>query len=428
MQAERPDTERGACAVLVALQTGGLSERGLTASLDELARLLETAGGVEAARVVQNAPSADPRTYIGSGKAKEIAEFIRNDGGIDLVVFDNELTPSQIRNLEDIFDVRVIDRTMLILDIFALHAVTGEGKLQVEIACLRYSAPRLTGKGKSLSRQGGTSGPIGSRGPGESKLELDRRRIRERISALNAELKDIEKTRAVNRSQRTRAGIPTAAIVGYTNAGKSTLLNRLTDAGILAEDKLFATLDPTTRRLSLPRGGEILLTDTVGLIDRLPTHLVKAFKSTLEEATFADIIVHLVDASEPADERTRKQGVTLRLLEELGVSGKPVIEVYNKMDAAVDADFIPPAAVCISAATGAGIDRLLDVLEQTAESGSRTVKFFFPHKDARAAGELFDRARVVERAYTDEGICLTVCCDEKTIGRYRQFQVDDFGQ
>lgn len=265
MQAERPDTERGARAVLVALQTGGLSERGLTASLDELARLLETAGGVEAARVVQNAPSADPRTYIGSGKAKEIAEFIRNDGGIDLVVFDNELTPSQIRNLEDIFDVRVIDRTMLILDIFALHAVTGEGKLQVEIACLRYSAPRLTGKGKSLSRQGGTSGPIGSRGPGESKLELDRRRIRERISALNAELKDIEKTRAVNRSQRTRAGIPTAAIVGYTNAGKSTLLNRLTDAGILAEDKLFATLDPTTRRLSLPRGGEILLTDTVGL-------------------------------------------------------------------------------------------------------------------------------------------------------------------
>ena len=413
MQAERPDSERGARAVLVALQTGGLSERGLTASLDELARLLETAGGVEAARVVQNAPSADPRTYIGSGKAKEIAEFIRNDGGIDLVVFDNELTLSQIRNLEDIFDVRVIDRTMLILDIFALHAVTGEGKLQVEIACLRYSAPRLTGKGKSLSRQGGTSGPIGSRGPGESKLELDRRRIRERISALNAELKDIEKTRA---------------IVGYTNAGKSTLLNRLTDAGILAEDKLFATLDPTTRRLSLPRGGEILLTDTVGFIDRLPTHLVKAFKSTLEEATFADIIVHLVDASEPADERTRKQGVTLRLLEELGVSGKPVIEVYNKMDAAVDADFIPPAAVCISAATGAGIDRLLDVLEQTAESGSRTVKFFFPHKDARAAGELFDRARVVERAYTDEGICLTVCCDEKTIGRYRQFQVDDFGQ
>ena len=317
MQAERPDSERGARAVLVALQTGGLSERGLTASLDELARLLETAGGVEAARVVQNAPSADPRTYIGSGKAKEIAEFIRNDGGIDLVVFDNELTPSQIRNLEDIFDVRVIDRTMLILDIFALHAVTGEGKLQVEIACLRYSAPRLTGKGKSLSRQGGTSGPIGSRGPGESKLELDRRRIRERISALNAELKDIEKTRAVNRSQRTRAGIPTAAIVGYTNAGKSTLLNRLTDAGILAEDKLFATLDPTTRRLSLPRGGEILLTDTVGFIDRLPMHLVKAFKSTLEEATFADIIVHLVDASEPADERTRKQGVTLRLLEEL---------------------------------------------------------------------------------------------------------------
>ncbi|HJA59289.1 MAG TPA: GTPase HflX [Firmicutes bacterium] len=428
MEEERMDTERGARAVLVALNDGGLTERALSASLNELSRLLDTAGGSEAARVVQNAPSADPKTYIGSGKAKEIAEFVRNDGNIDLVVFDNELSPSQIRNLEDILDVRVIDRTMLILDIFALHAVTGEGKLQVEIACLRYSAPRLTGKGKSLSRQGGTSGPIGSRGPGESKLELDRRRIRERISALNAELKNIEKTRAVNRSQRIRAGIPTAAIVGYTNAGKSTLLNRLTDAGILAEDKLFATLDPTTRRLTLPRGGEMLLTDTVGFIDRLPTHLIKAFKSTLEEAVFADIIIHLVDAGEPAEERTRKYGVTLRLLEELGISGKPMLEVYNKMDAAVDTDFIPSAAVCISAADGTGIDRLLDALEQTAENGNHTVKLFIPHREAGAVSELFERARVIERAYTDEGICLTVCCDEKTIGRYKQFIVNAFGK
>lgn len=428
MEEERMDTERGARAVLVALNDGGLTERALSASLNELSRLLDTAGGSEAARVVQNAPSADPKTYIGSGKAKEIAEFVRNDGNIDLVVFDNELSPSQIRNLEDILDVRVIDRTMLILDIFALHAVTGEGKLQVEIACLRYSAPRLTGKGKSLSRQGGTSGPIGSRGPGESKLELDRRRIRERISALNAELKNIEKTRAVNRSQRIRAGIPTAAIVGYTNAGKSTLLNRLTDAGILAEDKLFATLDPTTRRLTLPRGGEMLLTDTVGFIDRLPTHLIKAFKSTLEEAVFADIIIHLVDAGEPAEERTRKYGVTLRLLEELGISGKPMLEVYNKMDAAVDTDFIPSAAVCISAADGTGIDRLLDALEQTAENGNHTVKLFIPHREAGAVSELFERARVIERAYTDEGICLTVCCDEKTIGRYKPFIVNAFGK
>lgn len=428
MEEERMDTERGARAVLVALNDGGLTERALSASLNELSRLLDTAGGSEAARVVQNAPSADPKTYIGSGKAKEIAEFVRNDGNIDLVVFDNELSPSQIRNLEDILDVRVIDRTMLILDIFALHAVTGEGKLQVEIACLRYSAPRLTGKGKSLSRQGGTSGPIGSRGPGESKLELDRRRIRERISALNAELKNIEKTRAVNRSQRIRAGIPTAAIVGYTNAGKSTLLNRLTDAGILAEDKLFATLDPTTRRLTLPRGGEMLLTDTVGFIDRLPTHLIKAFKSTLEEAVFADIIIHLVDAGEPAEERTRKYGVTLRLLEELGISGKPMLEVYNKMDAAVDTDFIPSAAVCISAADGTGIDRLLDALEQTAENGNHTVKLFIPHREAGAVSELFERARVIERAYTDEGICLSVCCDEKTIGRYKQFIVNAFGK
>ena len=408
-------------AILIGADTG---EYDAESSMDELSELAKTAGAEELARVLQKREAYEPATVIGEGKLAEVKELCGSLGA-ELLIFDCELTASQIRNVEDETDVRVIDRTMLILDIFAGRAVSREGKLQVELAQLKYRLPRLMGIGASLSRLGGG---IGTRGPGETQLETDRRHIRRRIDKLSAELKELEERRGYARDRRKKDSVQVGAIVGYTNAGKSTLLNLLTGADVLAEDKLFATLDPTTRRLSLPRGCEILLTDTVGFIDRLPMHLVKAFKSTLEEATFADIIVHLVDASEPADERTRKQGVTLRLLEELGVSGKPVIEVYNKMDAAVDADFIPPAAVCISAATGAGIDRLLDVLEQTAESGSRTVKFFFPHKNARAAGELFDRARVVERAYTDEGICLTVCCDEKTIGRYRQFQVDDFGQ
>jgi GTP-binding protein HflX len=287
-------------------------------SLDELARLLETAGGSEAARVIQNRVSPDKATYIGSGKVREIAEFVRNDGDISLVIFDNELTPSQIANLErEIEGARVIDRTMLILDIFALHAVTGEGKLQVEIACLRYTAPRLTGRGKELSRLGGG---IGTRGPGESKLESDRRHIKRRIAALSEEIAEIERTRSVKRATRLRSGIKSAAIIGYTNAGKSTLLNTLTDAGILAEDKLFATLDPTTRRLTLPSGTEILLTDTVGFIDRLPTHLVKAFKSTLEELKYADYIILITDASEELTERERKRDVTKQLIAELGAA------------------------------------------------------------------------------------------------------------
>ena len=394
-------------------------------SLLELARLAETAGAQVVGTMLQRKTRPDTATYIGSGKADELSLACQARDA-DVVIFDDELSGVQTRNLEDILrGAKVIDRTTLILDIFAQRAQSREGRLQVELAQMAYQLPRLLGHGVAMSRLGGG---IGTRGPGETRLEMDRRRIRRRMSDLRREIDELSGQRSLRRARREKNKVPVVALVGYTNAGKSTLLNTLSGADVLAEDKLFATLDPTTRRLSLPRGGEILLTDTVGFIDRLPTHLVKAFKSTLEEATFADIIVHLVDASEPADERTRKQGVTLRLLEELGVSGKPVIEVYNKMDAAVDADFIPPAAVCISAATGAGIDRLLDVLEQTAESGSRTVKFFFPHKDARAAGELFDRARVVERVYTDEGICLTVCCDEKTIGRYRQFQVDDFGQ
>ncbi len=405
-------------AVLVAL-TRDYTDEQVETSLDELERLLDTAGGVAVARVVQSRVNPDPRTYIGSGKAEEIAEFIKNqDDGINLVLFDNELSPSQIATLEDIMDVRVIDRTMLILDIFALHAVTGEGKLQVEIACLRYTAPRLVGKGKQLSRLGGG---IGTRGPGESKLETDRRHLKRRIAALQEEIDAVEKVRATKRASREKSGIPTAAIVGYTNAGKSTLLNRLTDAGILAEDKLFATLDPTTRRLTLPGGNEILLTDTVGFIDRLPTHLVKAFRSTLEELSYADMIIFLTDASERDEERRRKSDVTFKLIEELGAKDKPILQVYNKCDKITDVDFVPKDAVCISAATGEGIDTLLEQIEKVISEGKKILKLVFPYDKQSEAASVHRYARVISTEYGDDGVIITAECDAKAMGKLADF-------
>ena len=390
-------------------------------SLDELKRLLETAGGEEAARVIQNRESPDKATYIGSGKVKEVAEFIANDGDISLVVFDNELTPSQIANLEkEIPNVRVIDRTMLILDIFALHAVTGEGKLQVEIACLRYTAPRLTGRGKDLSRLGGG---IGTRGPGESKLESDRRHIKRRIAALSEEIKDIERTRAVKRASRARSGIKTAAIIGYTNAGKSTLLNTLTDAGILAEDKLFATLDPTTRRLTLPSGTEMLLTDTVGFIDRLPTHLVKAFKSTLEELKYADYIILITDASEEITERERKRAVTQTLITELGAGDKPIIEVFNKCDIALRDTPFPMGSIEISAKSGEGTDELLEKLDELVSSGKKKLKLLIPHHEAGIVSEIYRLATVHECEYTDNGALIVAECDARACGMFEKYSV-----
>ena len=290
-------------AVLVGVDTGtatsgeyDYSSYDIEKSLDELERLLATAGGTVFARMTQSKEAPDPRTYIGSGKVTELADLCA-DNEIKLVVFDTELSPSQIRNLEDrLGNVTVIDRSMLILDIFALHAVTGEGKLQVELAQLKYTVPRLSGKGTELSRLGGG---IGTRGPGESKLESDRRHIKRRIAALEAELEVLEKNRKTMRASRDKSNMPGIAIVGYTNAGKSTLLNYFTNAGILVEDKLFATLDPTTRKLELPCGEDVLLTDTVGFISRLPHHLVKAFKSTLDEAVYADILMIVIDASDP---------------------------------------------------------------------------------------------------------------------------------
>ncbi len=406
-------------AVLIAVSLGR-EDAECENSLAELERLLDTAGGEVAATVIQNRPHPDKATYIGSGKCEEVAELVKADPTITLAVFDNELSPSQIAAVEEIVGIRVIDRTMLILDIFALHAVTGEGKLQVEIACLRYTAPRLVGKGKMLSRQGGG---IGSRGPGESKLESDRRHIRRRIEALEAELDELERTRGIKRSQRMRSGLATVAIIGYTNAGKSTLLNRLTDAGILAEDKLFATLDPTTRRLTLPGGTEVLLTDTVGFIDRLPTHLVRAFRSTLEELTYCDVILCLTDGSEEAGERTRKRAVTEKLIGELGAGDKPILEVYNKTDLVSDTDkgLFPGNALEISAATGTGIEALMDKLEETVNGGKKILKLFFSHAQAGKAAEVYRFATVHNTEYTENGTVITALCDSRAQGMFSLF-------
>ena len=407
-------------ALLVSVSTVDENEEAMR-SLDELARLLETAGGEEAARVIQNRVSPDKATYIGSGKVQEIAEFIRNDGEISLVVFDNELTPSQIANLEkEIPDVRVIDRTMLILDIFALHAVTGEGKLQVEIACLRYTAPRLTGRGKELSRLGGG---IGTRGPGESKLESDRRHIKRRIAALSEEIADIERTRDIKRASRARSGIKSAAIIGYTNAGKSTLLNTLTNAGILAEDKLFATLDPTTRRLTLPSGNEMLLTDTVGFIDRLPTHLVKAFKSTLEELKYADYIINITDASEELTERERKRAVTKQLIQELGAGDKPVIEVFNKCDIALRDTPYPKDSIEISAKSGDGTQSLLEKLDELVAAGKKKLKLLIPHSEAGVVADIYRLATVLDCEYVAEGALIAADCDARAQVMFEKYRV-----
>lgn len=406
----------GTCAVLVALCIGGETA---DASLCELEGLLETAGGTAVATVIQNMDKPNPKTYIGTGKAKEIAQLVEADGEIDLVVFDNELTPSQIANLEELIGARVIDRTMLILDIFALHAVTGEGKLQVEIACLRYTAPRLTGKGKELSRLGGG---IGTRGPGESKLESDRRHLKRRIAALEEELAEMERTRRTQRAARDKKTLKSVAIVGYTNSGKSTLLNRLTAAGILAEDKLFATLDPTTRLLTTENGVEMLLTDTVGFIDRLPHHLVKAFKSTLDELKYADIIVHLTDGSEPPEEIERKSAVTDSLIDELCGTGKPLIRVYNKMDMADPAYIVPADVVEISARTGMGIGGFISRLEDAVRDGRRMVTLHFPQRAVGLASALYTSAEVQQADYNDDGSLTVVAyCEEKEIGKLSEY-------
>lgn len=416
-------------AVLVGIVTRETSPEEVEKELDELARLLDTAGGEEFARLVQNKDTPDPRTLIGSGKIAELSELCKNNG-VKLVIFDAELSPSQIRNIEDdIGDgVRCIDRSMLILDIFALHATTGEGKLQVELAQLKYTAPRLIGKGTELSRLGGG---IGTRGPGESKLESDRRHMKRRIVALEEELRELEKTRMTMRASRDRSQIPQIAIVGYTNAGKSTLLNTLTDAGILAENKLFATLDPTTRKLKLPCGETVLLTDTVGFIRKLPHHLVKAFKSTLDEAVYADILMIVIDAHD--DEAGAQLDVTESLLAELGAAGKPTIYVYNKCDLGVSASLPsyisdgkdPNRVVCaISAKSGEGIDTLLDKIEEIIHAGKSRVTFVIPHSEQAALNILYKNATVESVDYGYEGVTVVATVDGKVRGMLKKYDVN----
>ena len=406
----------------------GIAERGSDVpecerSLDELERLLDTAGGSVFARVIQIKDSFDPRTCIGSGKVKEISELC-TDNDIELVIFDFELTPAQIRNLEgDIGgDVRVIDRSMLILDIFALHATSGEGKLQVELAQLRYSAPRLMGHGTELSRLGGG---IGTRGPGETKLESDRRHMKEKVIALEKRIAEMEHNRAVMRAQRDRSGLAKIALVGYTNAGKSTLLNYLTGAGVLSEDKLFATLDPTTRKLELPCGESVLLTDTVGFIRKLPHHLVKAFKSTLDEVVYADILLIISDVNDP--EVMEHIEVTRGVIEELGASDKPVIYVYNKCDMLEGEIPVPDAdnSVCISGVTGQGVDRLLQIIEDEIHRFKKKYNLLIPYSNQSVVSALYNSYTVSEVNYVDEGIAVEVILDERGRGLYGKYITSD---
>ncbi len=416
-------------AVLVGIVTDKAFAEETEKSLIELSLLLDTAGGETFATVVQNKSTLDPRTLIGSGKVQEIRELCENNE-IDLVIFDMELSPAQIRNLEEDIGngVNVIDRSMLILDIFALHATSGEGKLQVELAQLKYTAPRLIGKGTELSRLGGG---IGTRGPGESKLESDRRHLKRRIVALEEELEALAATRRTMRAQRDRSGLKKIAIVGYTNAGKSTLLNYLTDAGILAEDKLFATLDPTTRKFTLPGGETVLLTDTVGFIKKLPHHLVNAFKSTLDEAVSADIIMILTDASDP--EYMSQLECTEQTLEELGAQDKPTLYVFNKCDKGTfDELFVDrtPArqhTVCISARTGMGCDHLAQKLEDMVHEGKSRVVFKIPNAEQRVLNILYKDATVEDVDYGADCVTVTAVVDAKVRGMLKKYdtQLED---
>ncbi|MBR5767370.1 MAG: GTPase HflX [Clostridia bacterium] len=424
---EAINTER---AAVITVMTDDRLEHGVNASLDELKRLLETAGGHAYVRMIQKKEHPDVRTYLGKGKLSELSDLCRAEE-ITLVVADTELSPSQIRNMEQALDdgggspPRVIDRSMLILDIFALHAGTAEGKLQVELAQLKYTAPRLIGKGLQLSRQGG--GSIAARGPGETKLETDRRHISRRIQAIEAELCEIERRRATQRKARDRSGICKAAIVGYTNAGKSTLLNRLTDAGILVEDKLFATLDPTTRRFTLPDGHEMLLVDTVGFIRNLPTHLIKAFRSTLDEATYSDITLIVADASDP--EVTEQLKVTVSLLESLGASGKPTLLVFNKCDAAEEEPvapngFDPQNVVFISALDGRGIEDLTSALTRIVNETTGRHVFIIPVSRQDVVAGLYRDAKVESAEYGSEAVTVTAVCGEAALGRYSEWAAE----
>ena len=407
--------ERPQRAILISIDTGDYDAE---ASLEELKELMRSAGGETIATVSQKRDKPDSATCLGSGRLLEVKEFAQaND--IDLLVFDCELTPTQIRNLEAETDIRTIDRTMLILDIFAVHAKTNEGKLQVELAQLKYLMPRLTGKGREMSRLGGG---IGTRGPGESKLETDRRHIRRRIETLKEELSHITDRRNQLRSRRSKDGIITVAIVGYTNAGKSTLMNTLTQAGVLSEDKLFATLDPTSRSLKLPNGVSVMMIDTVGLVRRLPHHLVEAFKSTLEEAALADIIVNVCDAT--SEEYQLHLDVTTSLLHDLGCENSPIITAFNKCDL-LSPDDIPhnSESVLISAKTGNGIDKLLEAIEENLPVQIKRFNMLLPFQKANLIAPLRYMGALISEEYTADGILVTANIEKPKWHIYEPYEI-----
>ena len=409
--------EKAERALLVSLDTG---EYDAQAYLDELYELVRSAGADPVLSVMQKRPAPDTAFCVGTGMAEEIAETCRVQE-IDLLVFDRELTPTQIRNIEEKTGVHTVDRTMLILDIFAQRARSSEGKLQVELAQLKYMLPRLTGKGVELSRLGGG---VGTRGPGETKLESDRRHIRRRISALREQLEQVEKRREQVRRRREKDGVITVALVGYTNAGKSTLMNLLTQAGVLAEDRLFATLDPTARALKLPGGKTVMLIDTVGLVRRLPHHLVQAFRSTLEQAAEADIILNVCDASSP--EARVHLDVTETLLAELGCGDRPVIPVMNKCDL-VPALMDMPAAgnvVRISALHGKGIDSLLAAIEEALPVKMQVAELLLPFEQAGLAARIRREGEILEEEYVPEGLRLRASIPPELLSLIAPYRTD----
>lgn len=384
-------------------------------SLAELAELVKTAGASVAGTLIQKRELIHPGTYVGTGKVAEIAELLEHTGATGIVC-DDELSPAQLKNLETMLNTKVMDRTLIILDIFAAHATTSEGKIQVELAQLKYRLSRLTGLGRSMSRLGGG---IGTRGPGEKKLEIDRRLINDRIAQLNRELKEVVKHREIARAKRERNAVPFVAIVGYTNAGKSTLLNHLTDAEVLEEDKLFATLDPTTRMLELEGHQQVLLTDTVGFIRKLPHHLIEAFKSTLEEAKYADYIIHVVDASNP--QRDKQMYIVYETLDHLGVKNKKILTLFNKIDIRTDddplQDFRADHVLQISATENAGLDAVKDVLQEMLREDKIYIERVIPYAQAGVLQLVRNKGELVSEEYVPEGISIRAYVPMEVYGK-----------
>lgn len=400
--------------ILVAVQRE--SDDDTEKSVDELKKLADTAGALTVGRLIQKRESVQAGTYIGKGKIQELKEMVRETGATGIIC-DDELSPAQMRNLESELETKIMDRTMLILDIFAKHASSAEGKLQVEMAQLKYRMARLVGMRSSMSR---VSYGIGMRGPGEKKLEMDRRLIRDRVSRLGDELEAIEQNRSTNRSKRTKSGIPVAAIVGYTNAGKSTLLNRLTGSDILSADMLFATLDPTTRVFKFENGQELLLTDTVGFIRKLPHHLIEAFHSTLEEACYADFIIHVVDSSNP--DAPAHMHVVYETLKKLGVKDKPVITLFNKSDMAADPglkDLNCEKYLNVSAKTGEGLDAFIDTMEKLLLESKVSVESVIGYKDAGVIDRIRKDGTLLEEKYLPEGIGIKAYISKELYGKIK---------